>query len=63
MNCSKGIKLGYSLYVFHVIDNLPLLYRRAIHISSDVQRKVGPELDKLHFLVCDCDFEKLDHMY
>ena len=22
---------------------------------------MGPELDKLHFLVCDCDFEKLDH--
>lgn len=31
---------------------------------NGVQRKdVGLELGKLHFLVCDCDFEKLTHIY
>lgn len=63
MNCSKGIKLRYSLYVFHVVNNLPLLYRKIHTYFNWCTKKVGPELDKLHFLVCDCDFGKLDHMY
>lgn len=36
---------------------------RFIHVSKWCTKDVGPELGKLHFFVCDCDFEKLTHTY
>lgn len=57
------VKLRYSLYVFHIIEILPLQYSNIHTYVKWYAKNVGPELGKLYFFVCDCDFEKLDHIY